>query len=608
MCGIAGYFGNKPLSASVVEKTLSSMNNRGPDSKGYKKFLKNKDNISLFHSRLSIIDLEDRSNQPYKFKNYHIVFNGEIYNYIEIRNDLISKGYVFETTSDTEVLIKSFDFYGKDCLEKFEGMWAFVIYDECTNELFISRDRFGEKPLYYLFDKSNFIFGSEIKFIKNISQKDLSINKEYLRKFLVLGHKSLYKDNDCSFYNDIAEINPGELAVFKNGRLFKEAYWKPEINIDLTQSREYWIEKTKEHTIKSVELRMRSDVPLSFCLSGGIDSGTLVSIASKVLGADVHTFSIVDSDKRYNEEAQIDAIVNDTNCKNLKVRLEKSDYFDSMYTLSEYRNGPIATCSYFVHSLLVNEISKKGFKIGMSGVGADEIFTGYFDHFSFFLKHIKDRELFNSSLRSWEKHVRPMIRNPLIVNLNNFYSGGYRDHIYLNSDKFNKYFHTAHDTAFNEKQYTESSELRNRMLNELFHEVVRVILHQDDMNSMFHSIENRSPFLDRSLFEMSMKIPTEHLIKNGYNKSILRDSMKGILHDDVRLFREKRGFNASITSFLNMNSKKFKDFMSRDSLIYEIIKKDDFLTLLSQDRYPNSYNKFIFRAISSKMFLENNNF
>lgn len=608
MCGIAGYVGNKALSTGVVEKTLNSMRNRGPDNRGYKKFLNNSDNVSLFHSRLSIIDLESRSNQPYKFKNYHIVFNGEIYNYIEIRNDLKSKGYTFETTSDTEVLIKSFDFYGKDCLSKLEGMWAFVIYDENLNELFMSRDRFGEKPLYYFFDKSNFIFGSEIKFIKNICQKDLSINKEYLRKFLVLGHKSLYKDSECSFYNGIEELCPGEFAIFKNGRLFKETYWKPKINIDVTQSREYWVAKTREHIIKSVELRMRSDVPLSFCLSGGIDSGSLVSIASKVLGADVHTFSIVDSDKRYNEEAQIDAIVNDTNCKNLKVKLEKSDYFDSMYELSSYRNGPIATCSYFVHSLLINEISKKGFKIGMSGVGADEIFTGYFDHFSFFLNHIKDKELFNSALSDWAQHVRPMIRNPLIVNLDNFYSGNYRDHIYLNSSKFNEYFHTAHDVAFTEHQYTASSELRNRMLNELFHEVVRVILHQDDMNSMFHSIENRSPFLDRNLFEMSMKIPTEHLIKNGYNKSILRDSMKNILHDDVRLFREKRGFNASITSFLNMNSKKFKDFMKKDSVIYELINKDDFLNLLNQDSYPNSYNKFIFRVISSKMFLENNNF
>ena len=584
------------------------MNNRGPDSKGYKKFLKNRDNISLFHSRLSIIDLEDRSNQPYTFKNYHIVFNGEIYNYIEIKNDLESKGYVFETASDTEVLIKSFDFYGKNCLEKFEGMWAFVIYDENSNELFMSRDRFGEKPLYYFFDKSNFVFGSEIKFIKHICQKDLKINNEYLRKFLVLGHKSLYKNDECSFYVGIEELKPGESAVFKCGKLFKETYWQPEINIDLTRSREYWIAKTRERLIKSVELRMRSDVPLSFCLSGGIDSGSLVSIASKVLGADVHTFSIVDSDARYNEEAQIDAIVNDTNCENLKIKLEKNDYFDDLYSLSSYRNGPIVTCSYFAHSLLVNEISKKGFKIGMSGVGADEIFTGYFDHFSFFLKHIREKESFNSALNNWEKHVRPMIRNPLVTNLENFYSGNYRDHIYLNSNEFNSYFYKKHSLAFAENQYTSSSELRNRMLNELFHEVVRVILHQDDMNSMFYSVENRSPFLDRKLFEMSMQIPTEYLIKDGYNKAILRASMKNILHDDVRLFREKRGFNASITSFLDMNSKKFKDFMKRDSLIYELIKKEDFLGLLAKNSYPNSYNKFIFRVISSKMFLENNSF
>lgn len=608
MCGIAGYFGNRRLSDDVVEKTLASMNNRGPDSKGYKYFLKNNKHVSLFHSRLSIIDLEERSNQPYKYKNYHVVFNGEIYNYIEIKKDLEAKGYRFETKSDTEVLIKSFDYYGEQCLERFEGMWSFVIYNEVSNEYFMSRDRFGEKPLFYLFENSNFVFGSEIKFIKNICQKNIAVNEDYLKKFLVLGHKSLYKGDDCSYFTGIRELKPGEKAIFKNGQIFKEKYWSPIIDVDTNYDRSYWVKEVREALIKSVELRMRADVPLSFCLSGGVDSGSLVSIASKVLGKEVNTFSIIDVDKRYNEEAQIDTIIKDTGCKNIKVKLNNSDCFDEMYNLSRYRNGPIATCSYFVHSLLISEISARGFKIGMSGVGADEIFTGYFDHFSFYLKHVKEKNIFKKSLRDWETHVKQMIRNPHITNLSKFYNFNYRDHIYLNSEKFNKCLYSEQDLTFNETNYTQDSDLRNRMLNELFHEVVRVILHQDDMNSMFYSVENRSPFLDRQLFDMSMRIPTEYLIKDGYNKSILRDSMKDILHDDVRLFREKRGFNASITSFLDMNSNRFKEFMQRDSIIYDLIKKEEFLSLLNQESYPNSYNKFIFRVISSKMFLENNSF
>ena len=133
MCGIAGYIGNSTLSDGIVDKILYSMNNRGPDNKGYKLFRKGETNVSLFHSRLAIIDLDERSNQPYKFQKYHVVFNGELYNYVEIRKTLEDKGYIFETGSDTEVLLKSYDFYGVDCLEKFEGMWSFVIYDEVEN-------------------------------------------------------------------------------------------------------------------------------------------------------------------------------------------------------------------------------------------------------------------------------------------------------------------------------------------------------------------------------------------------------------------------------------------------------------------------------------------
>lgn len=609
MCGIAGHIGVKNLTETKIRNTLDLMKNRGPDKQSFAKTNINNVNFSFLHSRLSILDLDNRSSQPFKYKDLLCVFNGEIYNFVEIRCNLEKAGYVFETSSDTEVLLKSFHFYGESCIDKFEGMWSFAILNLKNGEVFLSRDRFGEKPLYYFHDKitNNFFFGSEIKFIKSLSEKSFNIDEEYLRRFIVLGHKSLYKDDKCSFFSGIRELKPGQNALFLNNNISIKNYWKPMLNAEEQHDRAYWVKLTRENLIKSLEIRMRADVPLSFCLSGGIDSGSLVSIASKVLGyKNIHTFSIVDKDKRYNESKQINTVINDTGCSNTSVCLEESDYFDNMFSLSGYRNGPISTCSYFVHSLLTEQIRKMGFKIGISGVGADEIFTGYFDHFCFYLKHLSqtNNEKFRSSKKDWENHVKKLIRNPVIKNLDSFILKKQRDHIYLNSEEFNNFMLDPYSLEFSEENFTEKPELRNRMLNEMFHEVVRVILHQDDMNSMFNSIENRSPYLDRNLFEDSMKIPTHFLINKGYNKSILRDAVSGILHDDVRLFREKRGFNSSVTSFLDFKSKKFIDFIEKDSVIYNIVKKEKLIELLKSNVYPNSYNKFVFRLISSKMFFD----
>lgn len=607
MCGIAGFVGKKEISDYVLKSTLELMKNRGPDNQNFLKIENKEKNILFLHSRLSIIDLNSRSSQPFCYNDMVCIFNGEIYNYIEIRETLKKEGHSFKTNSDTEVLLKSYLHYGKKCVDYFEGMWSFAIYNKKTKELFLSRDRFGEKPLYYLRDSNNFIFGSEIKYIQSLLEKNLRVDLDYLRRFLSLGHKSLYKDNKCSFFHGIEELKPGESLIFKNDKIKKIKYWEPKVKIKKDFSRKHWVQKTRESLIKSLELRMRADVPLSFCLSGGVDSGSLVSIASKIFGRkDIHTFSIIDTDNRYNESNEINTVVKDTGCTNTSISLDQKDYFNELSLLSRYRNGPVATCSYFVHSLLTKEIKEKGFKIGISGVGADEMFTGYFDHFSFYLKHLKDNQskIFNKSFNDWSQHIKRKIRNPLIVNLDNFYKGKHRDHIYLNSNSFNSYLLKDYPIDFKETKYTNESELRNRMLNEMFHEVVRVILHQDDMNSMYCSVENRSPFLDKNLFNMTMNIPTSYLINDGYNKSILRDAMKGILHDDIRLFREKKGFNASVSSFLDLESKKFKDFMLKDSLIYEVVDKKTICNLLKNKTYKNSYNKFVFRIVSSKIFLD----
>ena len=199
MCGFAGYLGRKKISKRLIQKTLKFMKNRGPDNQSYKLYRVFDLNLYMLHSRLNIIDINKRSNQPYVFNDHAIIFNGEIYNYLELKQDLIRKGVKFSTNSDTEVLLKSYLFYGLKFLQKLEGMWSFVILNKKSDQVLISRDRFGEKPLYYTFEKNELFFGSEIKFIKSLSNKKFKIDDRHLFKYLFLGYKSIKKNYDTYF-------------------------------------------------------------------------------------------------------------------------------------------------------------------------------------------------------------------------------------------------------------------------------------------------------------------------------------------------------------------------------------------------------------------------
>ena len=321
MCGIAGYIGKSNLDKSVVHKTLGLMNNRGPDYQDYIRFKINDVKVSLLHSRLAILDLDDRSNQPFSFQNCTIIFNGEIYNYIEIRNGLKKLGYNFQTTSDTEVLLKAYIEYGEDCVNYFNGMWSFAIWDDRKNKLFLSRDRFGEKPLYYFKSNDGFYFSSEVKAIQSMLPNPLNINYRQLKKYIVYGYKFLYKDSD-TFFENLNEVKYStNIVINKNLQIYESKYWEPKFNPE-SMTINQAIEGTRHFLKESMKIRLRSDVPLAFCLSGGVDSASLASIAKKEFNYDVTTFSIIDSDPRYNEYENIKATINDLDCKSYLINLK----------------------------------------------------------------------------------------------------------------------------------------------------------------------------------------------------------------------------------------------------------------------------------------------
>ena len=600
MCGISGFIGKNKISKEVIYKSLNLMKNRGPDGQFYKNIkVDNSVNLYLLHSRLSIIDLKKRSDQPFRKKHITLIFNGEIYNYKEIKKDLEELGYKFYTESDTEVLANAYLHYGEKCVQYFEGMWAFAIWDDRIKKLFLSRDRFGEKPLFFYKNQKGFYFGSEIKFIKSLSLVNFRINKNKINSNLLHGYKSIFQ-NHTTYFKNILFLEPGHNFILdSNLNKKKYKYWNPIIKQNKKLSYGEICEGVNFYLKKSLKIRLRSDVPIAFCLSGGVDSSLLTSIAVKEFNIKANTYSIIDKDERYNEKRNILATVKDLKCKSNLVYLDYKNTIFNLEKLVKYHDCPIATISYLAHSLLSEKISKNNYKVAISGTGADELFTGYYHHHLLYLKTIKNNKYFNKRFIEWKKFVLPLVRNPNLKDL----SFKNKNSNYEDIDNIKKFMKKILNKD-KEKKFNNTDILRNKMLNELFYEVIPVILHHDDLNSMYYSIENRSPFLDKNLFEFANSIPTNFLINNGYQKVVLRDSFKNTLNEQVRLDRHKKGFNASINTIVNFKDPKINSYLfDKSSEINDFVDMKEVKKEIYSNN-TNQFSKFIFSVLNTKIFMD----
>jgi len=621
MCGIAGYIGTKKINNLLINKSLDFLQNRGPDFKdvkNYSFYTPSLNNILFLHTRLGIIDLDKRSNQPFEDSDYSIIFNGEIYNYLEIKNDLVSRGFKFRTTSDTEVLLKSYIAYGIGFLQKLEGMWSLAIFDKKKNKLILSRDRFGEKPLFYTIQSDGIYFSSDIRVLKCLSEKNFDLNTSRLVKGVVCGYRSLYKDPRETYYKKIFQLPQSSyVEIDKNYKFQIKKYWtiekKKNFN-NLYNNHNKLIEEARHLLFNSIKIRLRSDVPLAFCLSGGVDSGSLVSVAAKKFNININTFSIIDNkDIRYSEKQNIDKVVQDISSNHTEINLENiknnSENLKKIKDLIIYKSGPIPTITWFLHSFLAESISKSDCRVSFSGTAADEIYTGYYDHHLQYLYDTRNKKKNNLYKSNFEKFINPLIRNSDLKD-NDLYlkNVNFRKHVYDNSIEFSSL--VKKDLKFNfefkEKKFTNLL-FKNRSLNELFFETTPVFLSEDDTNSMYYSIENRSPYLDTNLFNFIYSIPTEKLISDGYAKFILRESVKNYLHEDVRKDRFKKGFNSSITSIFDFSDKNFIDYiLDKESEIFELFNFEKVKDIFKKDINLNHYSKFIFSFINAKLFLETN--
>ena len=485
MCGIAGYWGSRPPSDEVVASTLERMKQRGPD--GQRSFRADAGAgraVTLLHSRLSIIDLHARADQPFTLGSATVVFNGEIYNYVELRERLARDGVVFATTSDTEVLLQAYRRYGEDCVAHFEGMWSFAIWDADRRALFLSRDRFAEKPLYLRRTPHGLYFGSEVKFVASLAGERFSPNLRHVQRYLAHGYKALYK-TDETFFDDVEELRYAQcLTLGPAGVGPRRRYWKPAVRLDESMTMTDAIEGVRERLFESVRIRLRSDVPLAFCLSGGVDSAAIVSIAAKTFGCRLETFSIIDEDERYNEEDNILATARDVGCAHRLMPIPKDNAIARLQDLIAYHDAPLATSTYYVHALLCRAMHESGYRVSFSGTAADELFTGYYDHFLLHLHAVRHEADYPVWLDAWQRHTATFVRNPILRDPDLYVTNpGFRAHVFDGQEELAEFLVEPFEEPFCEHPFSADL-LRNRMLNELFHEATPVILHEDDLNSM----------------------------------------------------------------------------------------------------------------------------
>ncbi len=603
MCGIAGYVGTAPPEDRRVYACLKLMRRRGPDAQRSQRYhFRYNQQVVLLHSRLSIIDTAPHGVQPMSFDGCHIAFNGELYNYKELRAELEAVGEFFDHDTDTEVLLRLLARRGADALDACEGMWAFVFLDESRQELILSRDRFAEKPLYTYLDSSGLYFASEPKLIFALLGRSLPVNKKHVTRFLVNGYKSLYKTRD-TFFEGLNELASGACMVYRAPDDTQVSqYWTPRFEQNPSMDAMEAAQGVREALIRSVELRLRSDVPLAFCMSGGIDSNTIISIAKRLCDYDVHGFTVVNTDARYEEQTQVRHMVYTLGLRHTEVPVDSRDFISQLTELVRYHDAPVYTISYYLHWQMMQRMHELGYKVSISGTAADELFTGYYDHHCFYLASAGADD--KRALDAWREHIKFIVRNPYLQSPELFAANpGLREHIYLNRDAFANMLLVPAIEDFFEERFTDDV-LRNRLANEMFREVVPVILHEDDLNAMYYSIENRSPFLDRALFEFSQRIPTKHLIRDGYAKVVLRDAMSGVVPDEILWNRRKVGFNAPIADLLQPHDPATQAWLLADSPLFEILDRNALAGCLDQEFIPNSYSKFLFYVSGVKIFLE----
>jgi len=543
MCGISVIYdlGSKEITQSEIEHLNLSIKHRGPDNS---EFWKN-GKCALAHRRLAIIDLDERSNQPFRFGNYIITFNGEIFNFKELKSELENKGHLFKTDSDTEVLLRMYIEYGNNMLSKLNGMWAFAIYNTASEQLFVARDRFGIKPLYFSKIENRIYFYSEIKQIRNIHA--LELNEETVLEFLFFGR--LHHKED-TIYKNVQLVEPGTFLTIQNNQLKKERYYSIPIT-DNNRSLDSNLEELKFLLDDSVRIRILADVKVGTLVSGGIDS-SLINYYQMKYQSSPECFHF--ASKKYSEIDYAKMVVEKGKGK-LSIINEEN-------TLSDFENmtrifdEPYNSLSILAQYSIFKKVKERDIKVVLSGQGADEVFLGY-DRYKYLNNRLKPQHyvFYNKKINQFYNSFR-------------FGLGRKQRELLKYLDNIN----TCNNKSLKEFQ---SDEIMKYQLQQL--------LYYEDQNSMANSIESRVPFLDHRIVEFGLNLPIAQKIYKGETKYILKRLAEEIYGTDF-VKRKKIGFNFDFDQYYNFKNKnQIVDELGSNFQFKEIIEQVDIKKLSNND-------------------------
>jgi len=583
MCGIAGIIiKNYHQSATNVALNMSrAIKHRGPDGEGllgiseqqitsYKtsESVKFKDSTAPYipkeeynekvnsfaafaHRRLAIIDVNDTGHQPMcdTTQEIWITYNGEIYNYKELKEELKTFGHTFISESDTEVILAAYKQWGQECVSHFNGMWAFCLYDKRSNTFFASRDRIGVKPFYYIHNTNFFAFASEQKaFIKSGLIK-AAYNKQALHSYLI-DEELEYGSNN--FFEGISELWPGQNLVFdpKDHSLKLSFYFeKKKIETDTNEklSDVELIELVKKELFKSVQLRMRSDVEVGTCLSGGIDSSVIAGIMSQKTKTPIHCFTSIFSKGAVNEEKHADLVTKKINGKHFKTEPSLSEFEKDIDDLIYAVDAPIWDTSTYAQFRVMRLAKENGIKVVLDGQGADELFAGYHHHY---LSHWSQTLKENGPLR-WLSTISQSgksIKAPFTFlakqKLKQYFPGITQGHLKLLIQEFVDLYPIKNPNVF-------ETSVNRQLIDDLGYKRLKSFLRCEDRCGMWHSVESRTPFSDDvNLINLMFSFNGKRKIHNGTSKYFLREAAKDVLPKEIYERSDKVGFETPMKTWV----------------------------------------------------------
>ena len=592
MCGIAGIYnlnGENIDSDKLIEMT-SLIKHRGPDDEGYVKFNTQTNflqkcygidtiesakkkyvsvsepcnaNLAFGFRRLSIIDLTECGHQPMcnDDESIWIVFNGEIYNYIELRNELLKDGYNFKSNSDTEVIIKSYEKWGTHCLNKFNGMWSFAIWDNRKKILFCARDRFGVKPFYYYFDSDRFIFGSEVKqiLLHNINK---SLDFDIIYKSLAFG--SYLINSNSSYFKNIKILPHSHFLIIENNKLSINRYYNLPVNKFETFNGSFSdaCYEYKDLFIDSVKLRMRSDVEVGSTLSGGLDSSAIVITAAKISPYQFKTFSsFYDLGPKYDERQWIEIIVKKTNSKSHLISASPEMFLSNIEKITWYHDFPLIGSSPVAQFFVMKLANENNIKVLLDGQGSDELTGGYnhtfYRYYADLIKNFKILKFFNEYSNYLKHHPKGTFSDKIIKTIIALLFNEQTLYEFeLRKAKVHLTFKPHSFKLNNEIFDFKTSKTSNFLYNLMMSTSIQTLLHFEDRNSMAFSIESRVPFLDFRLVEFVFSLPSHFKIHNHYGKYIHRESLKGLVPDEIINRKDKVAFASPGEQFWLKNELK----------------------------------------------------